>query len=75
MNESQLNKFLQDIGKILANARKEKGYSQEDLAELTGIDRVAIGYIEQGRRKPTMTTVYKIALALNVKLSKLFKNY
>lgn len=75
MNETQLNSFLEEIGTIISTARKQKGYSQERLAELTGIDRVAIGYIEQGRRRPTMTTVYKISLALNIKLSKLFKNY
>ncbi len=75
MNPQDEQKFFKDLGKRLADARKKKGYSQEKLSEFTGIDRVAIGYIEQGRRRPTVTTVFKISRALGMKLEQIFHGY
>lgn len=75
MNPKEQQKFFKDLGSRISNARKQKGYSQERLADLTGLDRVAIGYIEQGRRHPTVTTVYKISKALEIKLEQIFRGY
>lgn len=47
--------------------------SQEKLAAESGIDRTHMGFIEQGRRKPTLSTLVKIAGALDIKLERLFK--
>lgn len=52
--------------------RAEKRLSQEKLAEQCGIDRSHIGYIEQGRRCPTIATLRKITNALDTTLEKLF---
>lgn len=67
--------FFKEIGERLARARKSQGYTQEKMADLTGLDRVAIGYIEQGRRRPTVTTIYKISKALGIKLEQIFRGY
>lgn len=58
----------------LTAARKDRGWSQEKLAARSGIDRVAIGYIEQGRRNPTLPTLYRLCRALDLPLEKLLKN-
>ena len=62
-----------EIGKRITKERKHQGMSQERIAALSGIDRSHIGFIEQGRRKPTLSTLYKIANVLNLSLEDFFK--
>jgi transcriptional regulator with XRE-family HTH domain len=63
------------FGKILQEERKAKKISQEKLAKLTGLDRTFISLIENGKRNPTLTTILKICVGLNVKPSELFSIY
>lgn len=62
-----------EIGKRIVKARNASGMSQEKLASDSGIDRSHIGFIEQGRRKPTVSTLHKIAKSLSISLEQLFK--
>lgn len=62
------------FGKIIRILREGKGLSQEDFAEVVGIHRTYIGGIERGERNPTLTTIHKLAKALNVKSSELLKD-
>lgn len=64
--------FGQKLGKEIQTLRKAKNLSQEDLADLSQISRVYMGYIEQGRRSPTLEIIAKIAEALKVSLPQLF---
>lgn len=73
MIAKQEKTILDEIGQRIARARKAKSMSQEQLAAETGLDRVAIGYIEQGRRRPTVTTVIRLANGLELKLEHLFR--
>lgn len=59
----------------IVELRKQKNLSQEQLAADTGLDRVAIGYLEQGRRKPTVKTLYRITRGLDITLEELFKGF
>lgn len=68
-----IDKVYTEIGKRIVQARKAKGISQEKLAADSSIDRSHIGFIEQGRRKPTVSTLYKIAKSLGISLEQLFK--
>ena len=61
------------IGERIIAGRKAKNMSQEKLAADAGIDRSHMGFIEQGRRKPTLSTLYKIAQSLDMSLEQLFK--
>ncbi|MBC5723603.1 MULTISPECIES: helix-turn-helix domain-containing protein [Eubacteriales] len=50
--------------------RKEKGISQEELAEKSGVSRPTISNLENNPDAVTTTdTLQKIALALDVKVS------
>lgn len=69
------DRLFRELGKRIANSRKEKSLTQAVLGEKTGLDRVAIGYIEQGKRRPTVTTLYRIARGLDVKLEDLIKGF
>jgi len=61
------------VGEVIANYRKRKGLSQEVLSGLSDIGRTHLSAIERGMRKPTLETLYKISIALNVKMSDIVK--
>lgn len=60
--------FIQNL-KML---RKSKKISQLQLAEKAGLSSGIIGEIETGNRNPTLTTINKIARALEVPVKQLF---
>jgi transcriptional regulator with XRE-family HTH domain len=65
-NKGSFEVFRQGLGKQIQKIRKEKKHTQESLASVSGLDRVAIGYIEQGKRSPKLSTLYNIAKSLDV---------
>ena len=73
-NDDREQKFLDKLAKRIAELRRSKNMTQERLAADADIDRVALANIETGKRRPTVTTVYRIARAMNVKVDEVFKN-
>ena len=73
-NDYRQGQFLDKLAKRIAELRRSKHITQERLAADAGIDRVALANIETCKRRPTVTTVYRIARALNVKVEEVFKN-
>lgn len=65
--------IYRELGKRIVSTRKTRGLSQEQLAAESGIDRSHVGFIEQGRRRPTLSTLAKIAKSLDISLEQLFK--
>lgn len=59
------------VGSVIAEFRKRKGISQEVLSGLSDIGRTHLSAIERGERKPTLETLYRICVALDVKMSEL----
>ena len=57
------------VGKVVSYFRKQKKLSQEVLSGLSDIGRTHLSAIERGERKPTLETLYRISLALGVKMS------
>ena len=55
---------LKKLGQNIREARQEKGYTQEKLAELCDFDRTYIGFIERGTWNPSFRTLYRISKAL-----------
>lgn len=54
------------VGDNVARLRKAQGLSQEDIAERSGFSQQYISGLEQGRRNPTVVTLFEIAQALGV---------
>jgi transcriptional regulator with XRE-family HTH domain len=52
--------------------RKERGWSQTDLAAETRVEQAAISLIENGRANPTLLMLESIAKALGVAFMELF---
>ena len=54
------------VGRNVGRIRREKGLTQEQLAEVSGFSQQYISGLEQGRRNPTVVTLYELATALGV---------
>lgn len=62
----------QNLSEKISKFRKERGYSQNELAKLADIPQSAISEIETGNREnPGVLTIKKLAKALNVSLADL----
>jgi len=54
------------FGEIVRGVRKEHAWTQEDLAERSGLTTTYVGQVERGDKVPSLTVVLKLALALDV---------
>lgn len=54
------------FGGVLRQFRKDINFSQEKLAQESGLDRTYISLLERGLRQPTLTSLLKLAAALGV---------
>jgi len=61
------------IGKNIKAIREKKGMSQKELVNAVGLGAPMYSRIETGKVEPSLTTLEKIAKALNVKLTDLFE--
>ena len=64
---------IETFGKVLRELRGENNISQEKLAEYCDLDRTYISLLERGLRQPTITTIFKLAKALNISPSTLIE--
>ncbi len=71
--EASESRYLAAFGKRVAEVRRDKGFTQESLAEKAGVTALTISYIEQGRQWPRIATLYKIANSLGVAVQELFR--
>jgi len=55
--------------------REKRSLSQTKLAELAGLNRNYVGDVERGRRNPCLDNIIRIAEALNVPPSELFRPF
>jgi transcriptional regulator with XRE-family HTH domain len=60
---------LEKFGQRVRSLRAKAGISQEKLAELSDLHRTYISGVERGERNPSLTSISRIARALNVSLS------
>ena len=60
------------VGNRLKDLRKQRGLSQEALANECGLDRTYITYIENAKKSMTIGTLFKITSALNITLKDFF---
>ena len=54
--------------RAILNNRKEQGLTQKELAEITGINQADISRLEKGLANPSLSTLKKLASALNMHL-------
>ena len=53
---------------MIARLREKRGWSQRDLAKITGIKQPQIARLEKGGQMPTLDTLWRLADALKAKV-------
>ena len=64
--QENLNDLLIQVGKNVRTLRKEKNWTQEQLAEQSGVNDNEVGHIENGYRNITLRTLCRLAGAFQV---------
>ncbi|RIX77067.1 helix-turn-helix domain-containing protein [Acidovorax cavernicola] len=60
--------FVEDFGVTVRQLREGQGWSQEELAERSDLNRSYVGEIERGRVIPSIVTAHKLAGALGINI-------
>ncbi len=61
-------------GNKLREIRKKKGYTLEDISQMTGFTKSFISQIENGKNSPSIVSLKKICVALGTSIGKLFED-
>jgi transcriptional regulator with XRE-family HTH domain len=61
------------FGKAVRKRRHKLGVSQEEFADICGLDRTYIGGIERGERNVALVNIQRIAKALGLSLPEFFR--
>jgi len=67
----KISLLQQKIGNRIRELRESKGISQQNLAAICNFEKANLSRIEAGRTNPTISTLYKISQALEVKIADL----
>ena len=62
---------LRALGETIRKQRARRGYSQERLADLSGLHRTYIGGVERGERNISVVNIVRLAKALELRASEL----
>jgi len=63
------------FGLELKKLRLEREISQENLAHSSSLDRTYISLLERGLRQPTLSTLFSLCTALNIKPSEFISKF
>lgn len=69
-----MSSIEQQFGRVVRRRRKRIGLSQEDFADHAGIHRTYISAIELGKVQVGIGVADKLAQALGIPLSRLFRD-
>lgn len=69
--ENQLGLFLRKLGHSVHEYRKVRGYSQQELATSSDLDRAYISAVEHGKQNISIGAISKLAKALDVSIEEL----
>lgn len=72
MTGTKLTQNDLQIAKRIRRLRKQKEFTQEQLAEKVHVSTTHIGLVETGKRRASLKTLQRIASALGVKIKDLF---
>ena len=63
------------VGERIAKLRKSKGFTQDQFAEATGLNRTHLYLLETGQQSMTLKTLKLIADALGVRATQLLRGF
>ena len=71
MTDPDQNAYLQEIGALVRDARKHRGWTQAQLAEALSTSQSAVARIEQGKQNVSLEILARIGTALDAGLVQL----
>jgi transcriptional regulator with XRE-family HTH domain len=69
-----MSTLLIHLGETIRELRKLKGFSQEELGEISGFHFTYIGGLERGERNISLSNLEKVAACLSTNLSDLLRS-
>ncbi len=71
-NQDRFSGFRKEFGLRVRKHRKSLGFSQEELAERSGLHRNYISDVERGRRNLSLDALLRLAKGLGINIRELF---
>jgi len=71
MRPSRNQKLIEALAIEIKARRQDLGLTQEDLAGRCELDRPFISLIEVGRKQPTISVLFRLAMALDLTFAEL----
>ena len=59
---------------VLRRAREQQGFTQRELAGLARVHPNFIGRMERGQQEPTLSTIFALAVALDIEPDELMRD-
>ena len=73
MNTGESDLLIVDVGSRLRQLRQERGLSMRALARESGLSTNALSMIERGKTSPSVSTLIKIAGAMDIPITAFFR--
>jgi DNA-binding Xre family transcriptional regulator len=73
-DQGNMDEAVKQFGRNLRTAREEKGWTQEVLADKSGLAAVQVSRVERGVREIRLTTLLRLVVALETTPDKLLKS-
>ena len=70
---SKINSTKNELATIIFDRRTKLEYTQQQLADICGVDRKTINRIENGHFSPNLDTLVRIFDALSIKSQSVFQ--
>ena len=71
-NSDQVEQITVSVGRKIRQLRDRKNLSQQKIAEQSGLSRNTLSLIERGQSSPTISTLKRLANALDVSINAFF---
>lgn len=69
---SGVDALIQRLGQRIRELRTQRGWSQEQFADVCGVHRTYMGHLERGEKNISFSSIERVAKALDVSLAQLF---
>ena len=66
------DELLRRLGQRIRDLRSQRGWSQEEFADVCRVHRTYMGHLERGEKNVSITSVVRVSAALSINLSELF---
>ena len=74
LKDSTVNALCASVAQTLKRERQRKNLSMNAIAERAGLSQQMVSYVERGIRRPTLDTIFRMSLALEVDLGRIIRD-